>query len=52
MNLFKVITLFLLGLLITCGIEPLSGNGTGTDAGEAKIVGLVTLPDNKYRKQC
>lgn len=48
MNLFKVITLFLLGLLAGCGIEPLSGgNGTGTDAGEAKVVGLVTLPDKK-----
>ncbi len=48
MNLIKVIPLFLLGLLTGCSIDTLSGgNGTGTDAGEAKIVGQVTLPDNK-----
>jgi hypothetical protein len=48
MNLFKVIPLLFLGLLTSCSIETLSGgNGTGTDAGEAKIVGQVTLPDNK-----
>jgi len=47
MILIKLLPLFLLGLCAGCGIEPLSGgNGTGTDAGEAKIVGLVTLPDN------
>lgn len=48
MNLVKLITLFLLGLLYGCSVEHLSGgNGTGTDAGEAKVVGLVTLPDKK-----
>ena len=47
MNLFKLIPLLFIGLLTSCSMETLSGgNGTGTDAGEAKIVGLVTLPDN------
>lgn len=47
MNFYKVFTVVFLVLMVSCGIGPLSGNGTGTDAGEAKIVGFVSLPDNK-----
>ncbi|MBN1129018.1 MAG: hypothetical protein JXA71_08530 [Chitinispirillaceae bacterium] len=35
-----------LSILSGCQTLPLSGNGTGTDAGEAKVIGMALLPGN------
>ncbi|MBN1578457.1 MAG: hypothetical protein JW913_17985 [Chitinispirillaceae bacterium] len=46
MILFRVFISAILFFLITCTTSPLSQNGTGTDAGEAKIIGTALLPGN------
>ena len=47
MNFIRMLFLSCVMLVFSCSSPTSTGNGTGTDAGDARICGIIRSPDNK-----